>query len=114
MVDHSAGESKPGCFSHLKNSLSIAIARGRQLGALPENCHLLPSTAILGPQNRYACFNCSISSLPFEGMPASMGAGLRTVSGAVGSLGAKLSPKASLSDDRRIRQQSEDVSLVCW
>ena len=33
------------------------IARGEKIGDLPKNCHLLPSTAILEPQNRYARFN---------------------------------------------------------
>jgi hypothetical protein len=35
-----------GVVSHLKNSLSIASRGTRRLGALPKNCHLLPSTAI--------------------------------------------------------------------
>jgi hypothetical protein len=64
----------------------------------------LPPTAILQPQNRQVRFNRFIRSLPLDDVPASLGPGLRTVSGAVRSLGAKLSPRASLSDDRRIRQ----------
>ena len=72
MVDQQAVESEPGFVSRLKNSLSIASRGARRLGALPENCHLLPSAAILEPQNRYARFNRCIRSLPFEGMPASL------------------------------------------
>jgi hypothetical protein len=57
----------------------------------------LPSTAIYcdyGPQNRCDCFNRTFLYLPLEGVPASLGPGLRTVSGADRSLGAKLPPSA--------------------
>jgi hypothetical protein len=57
----------------------------------------LPSAAIccrLSPQNRYACFNRPISFLALEGVPASLGPGLRTVSGAKRSLGRKLPSSA--------------------
>jgi hypothetical protein len=60
------------CHFGLKNPLSIASRGARRLGDLPKNCHLLPSTAILEQQNRYTCFNRSVSSLPIEGMPASL------------------------------------------
>jgi hypothetical protein len=71
MVDQQAVESKLGFVSHLKNLLSIASRGARRLGDLPKNCHLLPSTGILEPQNRYARFNRCIPYLPAEGMPAS-------------------------------------------
>ena len=45
-------QSELGFVSHLKNSLSNASSGARCPGALPKNCHLLPSTAILEPQNR--------------------------------------------------------------
>jgi hypothetical protein len=73
----------------------------------------LPPTAI------YCHFVAAKPLSPFQpfhsfvaprGVPASLGPGLRTVSGAVSSLGAMLSPRASLSDDRRIRQQSENAA----
>ena len=57
----------------------------------------LPSTAIYcqtGPRNHYDCFNAFYLS-PFEGVPASLGLRLKSVSGAVRSLGAKLSSRAS-------------------
>ena len=57
MVDQQAVESEPGFVSHLKNSLSIASRGARRMGDLPKNCHLLPSTAILEPQNCYLRFN---------------------------------------------------------
>jgi hypothetical protein len=56
-----------------------------------------PKTAIYcdyGPQNRCDCFNRTFLYLPLEGVPASLGPGLRTASGAVRSLGAKLPPSA--------------------
>jgi hypothetical protein len=48
----SSSVSRIRCRSHR--------ARARRRGDLPKNCHLLPSTAILEPQNRYAPFNRSI------------------------------------------------------
>jgi hypothetical protein len=54
MVDQQAVESEPGFVGHLKISFSIASRGARRIGALPKNCHLLPSTAILEPQNHYA------------------------------------------------------------
>ena len=33
------------------------VARGEAVGDLPKNCHLLPSTAILEPQSRWARYN---------------------------------------------------------
>jgi hypothetical protein len=48
MVNNQAVESELGLIGHLKNSLSIASRGARRLGALPENCHLLPSAAIYG------------------------------------------------------------------
>jgi hypothetical protein len=83
MVEHQVVESESGIVSHLKNSLSIASRGARRLGDLPKSCHLLPSTAILEPQNRFVRFNRFIRFLPLEGVPASLGPGLRTVSGAV-------------------------------
>jgi hypothetical protein len=107
MVNHQALGRELGSARYLKNSLSIAPRRALRLRALPENCHLLPSTAISEPQNRYVRFNRFIRFLPLEGVPASLGLGLRTVSGAVRTLGAKLPSRASLSHDRRIHEQSE-------
>jgi hypothetical protein len=69
---------------------SIAARGARRLETFPKTaicCHF-------GAQNRYFRFNRSIPFLPLEGMPASLGPGLRTVSGATRSLGAKLSPTA--------------------
>jgi mRNA-degrading endonuclease toxin of MazEF toxin-antitoxin module len=44
-----------------KKSLAIASRGARRLEDLPKSCHLLPSTAISEPQNRYVRFNRSIS-----------------------------------------------------
>jgi hypothetical protein len=52
MVDRQNVESEFGIVSRLKNSLSRASRGARRLGDLPKTCHLLPSTAILEPQNR--------------------------------------------------------------
>ncbi len=49
----------------------IASREARRLGALPKNCHLLPSTAILEPQDRYDLFNRCIP-FPSEGMLAKL------------------------------------------
>ena len=54
MVDEHPAESELGFVSHLKNSLSIASRGARANGDLPKTCQLLPSTAILPSQNRYA------------------------------------------------------------
>ena len=94
MVDHQGLESEFGFVRHLENSLSIASRGARRLRALPKNCHLLPFAAILSPQYRYVRCNRFIRSLHREGMPASLGPGLRTVSGAGRSLIEKLSPSA--------------------
>jgi hypothetical protein len=47
----------------LKNPLSIAPRGVIRTGDLPKTCHLLASTAILEPQNRYIRFNHFIRSL---------------------------------------------------
>ena len=52
MVEHQVEETESGIASHLKNSLSIVSREGETAGDLPKTCHLLPSTAILEPQNR--------------------------------------------------------------
>ena len=96
MVDHQIVESEFGFVSHLKNLLSIAWRGTRRLGALPKNCHLLPSTASLEPQSRYARFTCSIRYLPREGMPANVGPVLRTAGGAVRCLGGTKYPLSQL------------------
>jgi hypothetical protein len=44
----------------LRYSSAIASCEDRRLEALAKNCHLLPSTAILYPQNRYDRCNRSI------------------------------------------------------
>jgi hypothetical protein len=54
--DQQAVKSEPGLIGHLKNSSIASRGEGR-LGALPKNCHLLPSTAISYRQIRYARFN---------------------------------------------------------
>ena len=54
----------------------IASREARRLGALPKNCHLLPSTAILEPQDRYDLFNRCIP-FPSEGMLAKLSLVLR-------------------------------------
>ena len=46
VVNSPAVESELGIVSHLESSLSIASRGGEKSAALPENCHLLPSTAI--------------------------------------------------------------------
>jgi hypothetical protein len=70
IVDHEVVESEFGFVTHLKNSLSIAPRGASLTGDLPKTCQLLPSTAILQPQNRYVRFNRRIPHLPLEGMPA--------------------------------------------
>ena len=54
MFDQQAVQSELGFVSRPKNSLSIVSRGAKGIGDLPKNCHLLPPTAILGPQNRYA------------------------------------------------------------
>ena len=92
MVDQQPPEGKIGEVSHLKNSFSIARP-GREGGDLPKTCHLLPSTAILEPQNRYSHFNRCIRSLPLEGVLASLGTRLRAVYGVLSAVNAR--PKNS-------------------
>jgi hypothetical protein len=60
MVDEQPAESKLGFVSQLKNPLSNASREARWIAAVPKNCQLLPSTAILYPPNRYDCCNRSI------------------------------------------------------
>jgi hypothetical protein len=104
-----------GLVGHLKNSLSIAARGARRLETFPKTaicCHF-------GAQNRYFRFNCSIPFLPLEGMPASLGPGLRTASAAERSLGEKLSPSAvcamtgeSTAMDDCIRQCEKGRQLI--
>ncbi len=74
-VDHESVGSELGLVGRLKNSLSIPLRGARRTGDLPKNCHLLPSTAILEPQNRDAPCNRFIRSLPFEAKTASLSVG---------------------------------------
>ena len=70
------------------------IALGKNLASPRQN---LPPTAIdchLCLHNRYDCFDSHPILLPLMGVPASLSPGLRTVSGAVRSLGESLSPGA--------------------
>jgi hypothetical protein len=53
-IEQQRPQGEPGFVSHLKNSLSIVTRGAKGTGDLPKNCHLLPPTGILGPQNRYA------------------------------------------------------------
>jgi hypothetical protein len=109
LLDSLAVEYEPGIVSHLKNPSSIALRGGEKAGGTSPNpatyCHLLPFVAAKPSSSlqSVACISC-----PFEGVAASLGLGLRTVSGAVRSLGEKRSPRASLSHDRRIRQLSDN------
>ena len=57
----------------LMNSLSIASRGGSRIGDLPKTCRLLPSTAILQPQNRYARSNRFIRTLPAGRVMSSLG-----------------------------------------
>jgi hypothetical protein len=50
-----------------KKSPAIASRGAKRLGDLPKSCHLLPSTAISEPQNRYVRFNRSISFVALRG-----------------------------------------------
>ena len=84
-VDPLDVESEFGFVSHLKNSLSIASRGARRLRALPKNCHLLPSAAICSRKTASTVSTVPFLFLPLEGVPASLGPGLRTVSGAVRS-----------------------------
>jgi hypothetical protein len=77
-----------------KKSPAIASRGARWLGALPKSCHLLPPAAILGRKTATLVSTVTFLFLPLEGVPASLGPGLRTVSGAERGLGAKLSPTA--------------------
>jgi hypothetical protein len=52
MVEHRVVKTESGIVSRQKNSLSMASRWARRLEALPKTCHLLPSTAILEPQDR--------------------------------------------------------------
>jgi hypothetical protein len=67
-MSNSANEPRPGQIrwadppirSPSAKFVADRVARGEMAGALPKNCHLLPSTAILSSQNRSVRFNCSI------------------------------------------------------
>ena len=61
---------------------SIAPRGASRNGDLPKNCHLLPSTAIWSRKTATTVSTVPFLYLPFEGMPASLGPGLRTASGA--------------------------------
>jgi hypothetical protein len=99
-----------------KESVLNRTAQGQGAGEPLKN---LPPTAIdcHSPPNfcrRIATtFQRVLSLLPLAGVPASLGPGLRTVSGAVRSLGEKLSPSANSSHDQRIRHQSEIDARGC-
>jgi hypothetical protein len=67
IVDQLVMESESGIVSHLENSLSIPSRGGETAGDLPKNCHLLPSTGILEPQNRYDRLNRFNSFLALRG-----------------------------------------------
>ena len=67
------GRAKLASSANLKSLSSNASRGARWLGALPKNCHLLPSTAIYAPQIRYVRFNRCFSNLPLKGMSASLG-----------------------------------------
>ena len=54
MVDHEAVECEVLRNYPSKEFVVDRIERARRIGDLPKNCHLLPSSAILQPQNRYA------------------------------------------------------------
>jgi hypothetical protein len=74
-----------------KKSPAIASRGARRPETFPKAatyCHLLP---FWSRKTAKSVSTVSIHFLPFEGVPASLGPGLRTVSGAVRSLGAKLS-----------------------
>jgi hypothetical protein len=109
-VDQHAALSKLGFVRHSEEFVVDRVAWGE---ADRRPSQKLPPTAILEPQNRYACFNRYISFLASRGRAAAWAPGSRTVSGAVRSLGPKLSSRARLSHDRRIRRQSENVAHRC-
>jgi hypothetical protein len=68
MVDDEAAESEVRLVIYLQYSSSIASRGARLLGDLPKNCHLLPSTGILEPQDRYVRFNRFNRFEPVEGV----------------------------------------------
>ena len=74
--------------------------RSEKAGALPKNCHLLPSTAILEPKNRYARCNRCVPRL-LKTCPHRWAAELTTVSGANGSRGGMLQLIRRLCHGRR-------------
>ena len=77
---HEAVESELGYVCHPKNSLSNASRGGETTGDLPKNCHLLPFVAVCSRKTVTPVSTVSIHYLPLEGVPASLGSGLRTAS----------------------------------
>jgi hypothetical protein len=85
------------CQFGRRNSFSIALPGGATAGDLPKNCHLLPSTAILEPRNRYTRCNRfdlilgpQSSVLGLHGWPAILRRGSQNRGRADRSLGGML------------------------
>ena len=82
MVDQQAAESKLGFVSHLMRICCRSHRAGRDGSeTFPKTaiyCHLLP---FWSRKTAKSVSTVSILFLPFEGVPASLGPGLRTVSG---------------------------------
>jgi hypothetical protein len=110
MVDQQAVESKLGFVSHLKNLLSIASRGAKRLGDLPKNCHPLPSTGILEPQNRYDRLNRFNSFLALRGRAGQPGPRAENRERGREEPRCEAVTECHLSHDRRIRQQSESAA----
>jgi hypothetical protein len=96
-----------------KKSPAIASREAKRLGALPKNCHLLPSTGILEPQNRNDRFNRSISFVAFRGRAGQPGTRAENRERGREERGCQAVTEGHLSHDRRIRQQSENAARRC-
>ena len=104
MVEHQVVESESGIVSHLRNSSSIASRGARRLGDLPKNCHLLPSTAILEPQDRLVRFNRFNSFLALRGRAGQPGPRAENRERGREEPRCEVVTECHLSHDWRIRQ----------
>ena len=109
-VDQQAVQTACGYVSRPRYSMGIASRGAPGLGALPKNCHLLPSTAILEPQNRYDRLNRFNSTLALRGRAGQPGPRAENRERGREEPRCQAATECHLSHDRRIRQQSENAA----
>jgi hypothetical protein len=109
-VYQQAVETARGYVSRPRYSMGIASRGAPGLGALPKNCHLLPSTAILEPQNRYDRLNRFNSTLALRGRAGQPRPRAENRERGREEPRCQAATECHLSHDRRIRQQSENAA----